>query len=220
MKAMPSETVLNPAVRAALVDSTPRLVDSLVHEARNPLNAIAINVEVLTDKLRQAALLGGTEKYLRAMRDQVFRVDGILRRFADFLAPRPSGEAEVNLSHVVEAAVQVAGHEARKNRVGLAVEVEPELRSSLSHACSVYFLTLQPILRAIGRAGADSQVQISLSRQPDAVLFVVRESGPGVEDGPDLAPVLDELSGAIGGSASVRGGECRVTFPLRARQGG
>ncbi len=211
---------LDPAVRAALVDATPRLIDSLVHDARNPLNALAINLEVLTDKLRQAAMLGGAEKNLRAMREQIFRVDGILQRFADFLAPHRSGAGEVNFSQVLDAALEVTGHEARRKRVRLVARVDPDLKTCLPHAWSAHFLALQPILRAIARAEVGSDVEISLSRQAEGALLVVREACSGAEDGPDLAPALNHLCSAIGGSASVRGSECRVAFPLRAGMGG
>lgn len=206
---------MDSSVHAVLAESTPRLVDSLVHEVRNPLNALAINLEVLTDKLRQAAVLDATEKYLRAMRDQVFRIDGILRRFADFLSPRPPGAAEVPLSQVVEAAVLVVGHEARRRRVTVAARIEPNLKSSLAQGWSAYFLTIQPLLRAIGMAPADTEVQISLAREGDRALLIVSHPSGGSQGGLDPGDAMQHLCRAIGGAASVREHEYRVTFPLQ-----
>src|SRR5713101_3800607 len=70
-------------VQAALNGLALKLVDSLFHDARNPLNAIAIHLEVLTEKM------GGTESGKQSTRDpgssdpsgrgseELFRVPGI-----------------------------------------------------------------------------------------------------------------------------------------------
>jgi signal transduction histidine kinase len=207
------ELTLDPAVQVALLEAAPRLVDGLLHDARNPLNALAINLEVLTDKLRQSAALGSAEKNLRAMREQIFRVDAILRRFADFLAPRRLGAGQANLSELVEGALEIAGHEARKKSLRLIPQVEPDLRVWLEHAWLAHFLTLQPILRAIGRAEAGSDIEVSLSRQAGSPTLVVTESRSGNEDGRDWATALEQVCREIGGTSCVRGGECRLAFP-------
>jgi len=204
---------LDRAVQEVVLEATPTLVDSLLHDARNPLNALAINLEVLTDKLRQPDGLGGADRNLRAMREQIFRVDTILRRFADFLAPRPSGGGEAKLSELVEAALEVAGHEAHKKRLRLIARVEPDLKAWLPYAWSARFLTLQIILRAIGRAQPGSDVEVSLSRQSGAPLLIVTETGSASEDGANLTHVLERVSGQIGAALTVRGSECRLAFP-------
>jgi signal transduction histidine kinase len=211
------EPSLDLAVQEAVMEATPKLVDSLLHDARNPLNALAINLEVLTDKLRQSVALGNADKNLRAMREQIFRVDTILRRFADFLAPPRLGPGEAKLSELVEAALEVAGHEARKKRLRLLARVEPGLRVWLPHAWSAHFLTLQTILRAIGRAEPGSDIEVSLSRQSGTPLFAVTEARSTSENGADPAPALQHVCCEIGARLSVHGGECRLAFPSGGR---
>lgn len=210
-----AEPKLDRAVQKAVLEATPTLVDGLLHDARNPLNALAINLEVLTDKLRRSDGLGGADRNLRAMREQIFRVDTILRRFADFLAPRRSGAGEAKLSELVEAALEVAGHEARKKRLRLIARVEPDLKVWLLQAWSAHFLTLQIILRSIDRAepGSDIEVSLSRSRESGAPLFTVRETGSASENGANLVHVLERVSCQIGAALSVRGSECRLAFP-------
>ena len=45
------------------------------------------------------------------MREQILRVDAILRRFSDFIAPRPVARGEVDFSELVLKALDVVGHE-------------------------------------------------------------------------------------------------------------
>jgi signal transduction histidine kinase len=189
------------------------LVDSLVHDARNPLNALAINIEVLSNKLRQSADPGTGEENVRAIREQIFRVDNILRMFAEFLAPRLTGGGEVKLSELVEAALSVAGHEARKKKLRMVDRVEPGLSIWLQEAWSASFLVLQPILRAIKRADAGSDVEIALVRTGTGVELRVTESRSMGEEEAGLAAALESICRENGGLASVHGGVCLLSFP-------
>ena len=113
-------------IRAVRWSAAVRLMDSLVHDVRNPLNALAINVEILHEKLSRAA--GGEApaaqaKNLQAMREQISRVNGMLGDFARFLAPAPAAPAVLSLSQMVKDAALVLGHASRRARVKLAVDV-------------------------------------------------------------------------------------------------
>src|SRR5216683_7477105 len=78
-------------VGAARYELTSRLMESFLHEARNPLNVLSINVDVLTQRLKTPTASQSHDKYLRAMREQIQRVDTIMRDFAEFLSPEPGG---------------------------------------------------------------------------------------------------------------------------------
>jgi signal transduction histidine kinase len=210
-----TEATVEPPVGGVLWEMMPRLIESLLHDARNPLNALAINLEVLTDKLRQSEAPSTGEKNIRAMREQIRRVDTILRRFGDFLAPRPLGSGEVNLSEIAEAAIEVAGHEMRKKHLRVVARLEPALKVWLPHAGSAYLLTLQSILRAIGRAEDGSDIEVSLFRQAGGAVFAVTDSSSGSEKESGLGPALEQLCRDVGGTSRVRGGELRFSFPSK-----
>ena len=74
-----------------------RLMDSLLHDVRNPLNALSINLDVLTEKIRRelGEIPAAQEKNLKVMREQIFRVDAVLRQFADFMAFNNRGRSVV-----------------------------------------------------------------------------------------------------------------------------
>ena len=65
------ELVFEAAVQAA----SNRLMDSLVHDARNPLNALSINLEVLTEKLKEGAERGQDRAGENANNQAVWRAD-------------------------------------------------------------------------------------------------------------------------------------------------
>jgi two-component system sensor histidine kinase HydH len=115
---------------AARWEAIARIAAGLSHDVRNPLNALAIHLEVLADKLRrdgQGALPAHLEKNLLAARAQVGRVDGIVRRFAEFAGARDFGRDGVAARALLEDVAGLCHHEAGRHGVALAVEAEEDM---------------------------------------------------------------------------------------------
>lgn len=207
---------LEKMVRATWFAAVPGLVDSLIHDARNPLNALTLNLEVLTEKIRALPNpLPAADKNLRAIREQVFRVDAILRKFADFLAARPAGEGEANLSELVVRAVEVLGHEARSGRVRMLSRIDAGLKVRLGELSAAPFVALQPVLRGIQRSVPGGEISVSLAQEGERVRFTVTDSaGSGPETHADVLSSLEWVCTQNGGSISVRGADCQVVLPL------
>jgi signal transduction histidine kinase len=205
------------AVDAARFIVGARLVDSLLHEARNPLNALSINLGILSQKLKAPGgeVPPAQEKNLRAMREQLSRVDDILRLFADFIAPKIGPTPEVDFSALVQRACEVLGHEGRQHRVSVRVDIQPGIRLR-SAETGLEFLALLPLLRAIARAQGGGEAQISLSRTADkAVLAVTDSAGDVPEPIPESLPALELLCREHEGLLQIRAGELRVELPAR-----
>lgn len=204
-------------VLAAAQAVVTHLIDSLLHDARNPLNALAINLEVLTEKLKDetGAVPKGSEKNIRAMREQVFRVDGTLRLFADFLALRPGGPPQHGLSDLTERALEALAHEGRRRGVKVHAQLQPHLTVRFRDGAALRFLILQPILRSLLRTEAGGEVWVSLERQEEAAVLTVSDrAGDRVEPYPQVRPALEALADVHGVDASFAPGECRLLFPL------
>lgn len=107
-----------------------RLASGLSHDVRNPLNALAIHLEVLADKLRRdgrGAIPAHLEKNLAAARAQVNRVDGIVRRFADFAAARDFGGTGVEARALVEEVAGLCLYEAGRHGVAITAVAADDL---------------------------------------------------------------------------------------------
>lgn len=202
-------------VDAALYDATNRLVDSLLHDARNPLNALSINLEVLTEKLKDESgeVPPKQLKNLKAMREQVTRVDLILRQYADFFAPR--GHGAEDFSAVLGRAVQLLGHEARVKRAQLTAEIDPDVRVSMTTATDLRLVCIQPILRALERVPEGGEIGVSLKRAGAIAFLTVTDTGA---EGPEATPrgvaALDQVAQRNGLSVRLAGGELRISLPV------
>lgn len=202
-------------VDAALYDATNRLVDSLLHDARNPLNALSINLEVLTEKLKDenGEVPAKQLKNLKAMREQVNRVDQILRQYADFFAPRGSGAED--FSEVLGRAVHLLGHEGRVKRAQLQAEIDPDVRVSMATATDLRLVCVQPILRALERVPEGGEIVVTLKRTGAiAFLTITDTGGESPEPTPRGIAALDQVAQRNGLSVRVAGGELRISLPI------
>ncbi len=224
LRASGQEKIQEPAIDAGRHTLVAPLVDGLLHEARNPLNAISINIEVLAERLKRE--LGGSlpashEKSIRSIREQVLRVDEMLRAFADFLSPRRSGRTDVDFGLLVSRACEVLGHESRKRRVPLRASVDPNARID-GESAALSFVAIQPILRALQRSAAGADVHVSLRSEEGKWVYRVEDGGPQVGDEPSMH-ALQALSATVhenGGRIDVRGRVTEVQWSSRNRLAG
>lgn len=107
-------------VRPAIEQPWARFVRAFIHEARSPLNALAIYLEVMAGRAGGDAEAGKTiASVLERAQSQIRRLDDLLRLFGGLAAPRP--EDGTDLVPLVRAAGRFAAHEA--SRRGLRLDV-------------------------------------------------------------------------------------------------
>jgi signal transduction histidine kinase len=99
-----------------------RVASGIVHDIKNPLNAMALQIALLGEKLSASDEASASAAgHLSALRDQVGRVNEILRRFLDVADPgAPFGFTDVGA--LVTDAAALLGHEARRHQIELTVE--------------------------------------------------------------------------------------------------
>jgi K+-sensing histidine kinase KdpD len=190
-------------------------MDSLLHDVRNPLNALSINLEVLSEKLKGEAgeVPPSQAKNIKAMRDQIQRVDGVLRQFADFIVFRGGGAGEAALSDVTKRALDVVAHESRRRRLKLNVTMDADLRVKLQDTSELSFFLIQALLRAFGRSETGTEVAVSVRAEgSQAVLEVTDSSGSAPESSPDIVAALGLRCAQLGIEFQLRAGVCRFLF--------
>lgn len=211
-----SDSGASALIRSVRWSAAVRLMDSLVHDVRNPLNALAINVEILQEKLARAS--GGEvpatqAKNLQAMREQIVRVNGMLGEFARFLAPAPAAPAVLSLSATVKDALAVLAHASRRARVKVAVDV-PEGQATVEamDPSALGFLVLVSVLRAVERTPEDGQVRVSVREEGARAVLTVQDGGREEGQQTDVEQALDAAAREYGAEFHVRGSHLRLSF--------
>ncbi|HEY0840026.1 MAG TPA: histidine kinase dimerization/phospho-acceptor domain-containing protein, partial [Vulgatibacter sp.] len=126
--------------QASLAGAVSQLTNGLAHETRNSLNALAIHLEVLADKLREPGsdqVPANLEKNLQAARAQIRRLDDTLRRFGEFAAGRTESR---DLAALFSNAASLCAYHLRRSGAelifdlpeGVMLEGDPALLSQLA----------------------------------------------------------------------------------------
>lgn len=202
-------------VGAARYSVVPTLMDSLLHDVRNPLNALSINLEVLSEKLKgeTGQVPASQEKNIKAMRDQIQRVDGILRQFSDFIVFRGGAAGEVSLSETAKRSLDVLAHESRRRRIKVQTAIEPELRVVLPDAGELSFFLIQTLLRAFSRSEAGGEVNVTIrAEEGQALLEVTDSAGNAPEQSLDTVAALELRCAQLGIGFQIRAGVCCLAF--------
>lgn len=175
---------------AARAEVYARLSEGMAHDARNPLNAMAIHLELLRDKLANGAPLSATERHLTTMRDQVHRIDQILKRFLRFASPRREPPSTVDLAELVQQVVEVCGHDARRN--GVRVESHLEVARVTGDVAQLGEAVLQLVMQGIV-ASPGGSVQIELGRSDGQAVLSLTDLPGAACPKPGAAPRSTEL---------------------------
>jgi C4-dicarboxylate-specific signal transduction histidine kinase len=132
---------------------------------------------VLSEKMKGVGpgLSEGLQKNFIAMKEQISRMDVLLRRFSEFVAAPLSQPGELDFSEVVERALEVLGYEARKRRVKVHHSLAVGLRTRSVDAGVLRQTVLQLLFGCIEKTTSAEQIQVSTRRTGEnAVLEVSR----------------------------------------------
>ncbi len=158
-------------------DAFSRLAEGLVHDARSPLNALALQLEVVSDRLRTANyVVDSLEKSLASMRTQIGRIDALLKRFLQFASPSPEPAKMVDLADALSRAVEVCTHDARRH--GVKIETQLERVAISAQASSLAPALLRLVMEGIDSSRSGGALRIAVApREHDAVVSVSDDAG-------------------------------------------
>lgn len=181
-----------------------RLAAGLAHDIKNPLNAMALQVALLTDKLSSAGDAGaGSAGHLGALRDQIGRVNEVVRRFLDVTDPAaPFGFTDVGA--LLGDTASLFGHDARRRRVEAVVEAPRGRVRTRGEPGRVGRLILGLFSRAVaetpegGRLSARAEV-----RGEEAWVLIEHGAGDSDPESGYYSDVAAAGAAALGGSVTV-----------------
>jgi signal transduction histidine kinase len=156
-----------------------RLTSGVAHEIKNPLNAMALHLEVLKNKLE------GQQPELDVISLEIKRLDNVVKTFLNFNKPVVLQTRPIDLNRLVEQVVALVLVEAQSRNV----EIEPQLQGKLWINGDPDLLK-QAILNVVNNG---------LDAMPDGGKLAVRSEWSGhdcqltIHDcGPGIAPEIQD----------------------------
>lgn len=193
-----------------------RLAAGLAHDVKNPLNAMALQIAILADKLSAVGpeLSEAVTSHLGSLKEQIGRVNEAVRRFADVAEPGgPVDFTDVGL--FVADLARLFSHEARRRRVEITCE------TGRGHVCSpcdsarLGRLIMGLFWRVLAETPPGTRLSVYAGVEGDQV--VVRFERPSGPEVPELAFVTDVVASSVadlGGRLMGSSGETGVRFLL------
>ncbi|HLV95223.1 MAG TPA: ATP-binding protein [Candidatus Acidoferrales bacterium] len=175
------------ARRAERLAALGQLSSGLAHEIRNPLGVIKVAAEMLMQKLSKAQPL--TAELAGHISSEVNRLNALVARFLDFARPQPVEIQRVQISQIVDAALESVETQFPDARVRVEKNYAPGTPEILAdpQLCERIFVNL--ILNAFQAmitepTGREPVLRLTIAPDPPhrtpGVGILVEDNGPGV----------------------------------------
>ena len=166
-------------VRAERLAAVGRMAANVAHEVRNPLNAIALNVELIEEAI-QSDESEQIESLLAAVRAEVERLTEVTEAYLRFAAmPKPQPEP-VDLASICRDLASFQREEAR--RLGLAIMVEtPAPLPAMADPDQIRQALLNLLKNAIDASSKGGHITVQAQAEGNMAKISVEDDGPGID---------------------------------------
>jgi PAS domain S-box-containing protein len=172
-----------------------QLAHGVAHEIRNPLNAIEMTVQRIQSQFKAQSPEEDDkfQRYFRAIREEVRRLDQIIRRFLELARPPETSLSEVDINGLVEHALLLQEEEFRRQGIQVAKSLSTNLPRIKADKVQLQQGLLNLVLNAVqATAGLpkDSPRVIKLTTafvpaeapdEADGVEITVSDNGVGIK---------------------------------------
>ncbi len=163
------------------------LTAGLSHEIRNPLNAAALQLQVLERRVQKLpeALRPPLLEPLHVVRDEIARLEHVLQDFLQFARPVDFKPVPVDLSAALQKVRALLASDAERRGVKLEVAVANGLPPVAGDEGRLRQVFVNLSLNALDAAGQGGTVRIEARADGGELEVLVDDSGPGIP--PELA---------------------------------
>ncbi|HUA87593.1 MAG TPA: HAMP domain-containing sensor histidine kinase [Bryobacteraceae bacterium] len=163
---------------ASRLTAISRITGSVAHEIKNPLNAIALHLDLLRERI------GGPEGELTAEIDvlskEVRRLDRVVKTFLDFSRPVDVRLEEVDLSALTREVSDLMRPQARLAKIELRFDAPDQPALIRGDPDMLKQALLNLVTNGIDAMKEGGDLRLSAGRNGDVVTLEVADNGPGI----------------------------------------
>jgi len=168
------ESHLEVATRLAAIS---RLTGGVAHEIKNPLNAIALHLEVLRSKLDDES--GGNAE-IDVIAREITRLDRVVKTFLDFNRPVNLQMRELDLVSLLEEIRALVSVQARENKVEVDLHSEVAEAPIRADWDLLKQAVLNVVVNGIEAMREGGRLQIRVTRNPSEQVLSISDQGSGI----------------------------------------
>lgn len=185
-------TQLDVATRLAAIS---RISGGVAHEIKNPLNAIALRLDLLRERLTSGASEEEILPEIDVLTNEVRRLDRVVKTFLDFSRPVEVRMSDVNLGTLITEVATLMTPQAKLAHIDIAVHLAGAGQEGATTAggnapVNQFWIhgdsdllkqaALNLVTNALEAMKDGGKLTMSLARRGDSVAMDVADTGPGI----------------------------------------
>jgi len=155
-----------------------RLTGGVAHAIKNPLNSIALRLELL--RTRVLPEVPEAKGEVEVIAEEIARLDRVVRTFLDFTRPVELNSAEFDLIEMAEGVLDLVRPEAE----GCRVRIEIERPQAPARVCGDRELLRQAVVNIVRNAldamPEGGRLGVRISNSGPEVVLAISDTGPGI----------------------------------------
>ncbi len=156
-----------------------RLTSGVAHEVKNPINAIVVHLEILRQKLEQAA--PEALRHMDIIGNEIRRLDRVVQTLVDFTRPVELKLTNSDLRRIAEEVALLAGPEAESHKVTLQFVNSPDPLPVYVDVDLVKQAILNVVINGVqAMTERGGTLTMKTLRLENAALLEVRDQGAGI----------------------------------------
>ena len=174
------------------ISSVLLLAAGVAHELGNPLNSLTIHLQLIDRKLKKLGASKETrslEDSIKICRDEVTRLDGIIKNFLEAIRPRPPNLTEVHLPEVIGEVLSFQAKELEDRGITVDGEIPagtPVIMADRDQLKQVFFNLIKNAMEAMPPGG---RLSLKVRTDDDSVYVAIADTGSGIK-AEDLAKLF------------------------------
>ncbi|TWT73883.1 two-component system sensor histidine kinase NtrB [Allorhodopirellula solitaria] len=157
------------------------LAAGLQHEIKNPLAALALHIQLLSERLAEETDDAEINESLSILNAEVKRIGNVLDGFRNYASINDIGRSPVDVSELIEKLVRLLRPHAEKQNVRLLVSgPEQPLDTIEADSARLEQVFLNLALNAIAAMPAGGSLRFAVSGEDGGIRIDVTDSGNGI----------------------------------------
>jgi signal transduction histidine kinase len=170
---------------ASRLTAISRITGGVAHEIKNPLNAIALHLDLLRAHLDGSE--GDVTAELDILSKEVRRLDRVVKTFLDFSRPVNVKLEEVDLVALAREVAELMTPQAKLAGIALQFETPEESAEIRGDPDILKQAILNLVTNALDAMAdsktTDGQLKLSVTREEESIVLHVADTGPGIPPG-------------------------------------
>ncbi len=162
------------------LDSVVQLAAEVAHELGNPLNSIAIHLQLIERQTRDLILPQELSNSLQVCIAEVKRLDEIIKHFLQAVRPQAPKLKETDLVKLVEKVLSILSPQLSNLHINVELKAQGSLPYARVDEARIHQAFFNLIKNAIEAIGTDGWIRISLFTDASDLVVAFADSGTGM----------------------------------------